>query len=67
MFVSHFDFFQRMQFFNKRYANALENNAICSDIILAMETTVQTTDIGWKTRTLAIASTNFRCAWHDIS
>ena len=56
-----------MQFFNKRYANALENNTICSDIILAMETTVQTTDIGWKTRTLAIASTNFRCAWHDIS
>jgi len=44
MLVSHLDFFQRMQFFDKQYTNALEKN-VCHDIILATETIVQTTNI----------------------
>jgi len=44
MLISHLDLFQRMQFFDKRYTNALEKKN-CHDIILATETIVQTTDI----------------------
>jgi len=45
MFVSHFDLFQRMQFFDKyNIINALEKN-VCHDMILATETIVQTTNI----------------------